>query len=713
MAARSAVALVMLALAGCAHEPAPRMPTAAPSAPAPAAGQNLAHTLALVAEGRESAARASLGALLASDRTLEGYYLNALAALDHRAGHAEDGAAHDQRLLARHPASVWVPLALAREGARARARGEPAAEAFVERSLAHPLADAESRALALLVRAEGQSSGSPAAAYRTLHQVRRLGGPAATLAGTRAAALERAHAELLRDVSLQLEEAAVLQSEGRLDAAVDRLTEVAESTPGTRQGEVLRALAHTLRLAERFDEAIAVLRRAVALDSAPDNPARLQLAYRLWSQDRDAEARAIFTDLLREFPRHPSRDTLRYALGRIAEAHDDLPTALVRYREAAAGNDAVVALDARWRLGWAPYRAGDLATAADAFAAIARQHDADREPARYWEGRIRERQQQREAAVAAYEEVLRTAPEGYYGGRAEERLGRTLPLPPPARARTGEPPAALTDHDYHWTRRTALLAQGLDALAAREVAAWSRGLRGDDAGEPFLLSVYSSVGAHARARALAARLARSGRITVQENLAYDYPLAYWPHVQRAAVSERVDPHFVVAVMRQESLFDPEAVSPVGARGLMQLMPGTAARLASGPLDLRALADPATNIALGTRELGRLLVRYGGDVAKTAAAYNAGGAAVDKWLARDPGLEPDVFVETIGYRETRKYVKAVLANLRRYQRLYSREAAASERSRAARIARAADRYGTLHVSRLAPDTTRREVESCAN
>jgi soluble lytic murein transglycosylase len=670
MAARGAVALVMLVLAGCAHEPAPHMQTTAPSAPAPAAGQDLAHALVLVAEGREPAARATLETLLASDHGLEDYYLNALAALDHRAGRAEDGAAHDGRLLARHPESVWTPLALAREAARARERGDPGAEALLERSLAHPLADAESRALALLVRAEGQSSGSPAGAYRTLHQVRRLGGPAATVAGARATVLERAHPALLRDVPLQLDEAAVLQSEGRLDAAVDRLTEVAEGTPAAARGEVLRALAHALRLSERFDEAIAVLRRAVAIDPAPDNPARLQLAYRLWSQDHDAEAREIFSDILREFPRHASRDTLRYALGRIAETHGDLPIALARYREAAGGSDAAVALDARWRLGWAPFRAGDLAAAADAFAAIARQHDADREPARYWEGRIRERQQQREAAVAAFEDVLRTGPEGYYGGRAEERLARTLPPPPPARARTDQAPAALIDGDYHWTRRTALLAQNLDVLAAREVAAWSKGLRADAADEPFLLSAYSAVGAHARARALAARLVRSGRITAQEHLAYDYPLAYWTYVQRAAAGEGVDPHLVVAVMRQESLFDPEAVSPVGARGLMQLMPRTAARLASGPVDLRALADPATSIALGTRELGRLLARYGGDVAKAAAAYNAGEAAVDKWIARDPGLEPDVFVETIGFRETRKYVKAVLANLRRYQRLYA-------------------------------------------
>src|SRR6185295_15029193 len=82
-----------------------------------------------------------------------------------------------------------------------------------------------------------------------------------------------------------------------------------------------------------------------------------------------------------------------------------------------------------------------------------------------------------------------------------------------------------------------------------------------------------------------------------------------------------------------------------------------------------LASPARNIQLGTRYLRRLLDHYDGDLVKALAAYNAGEDAVAKWQERSGAREPDEFVEEISFRETRKYVKAVLENYRRYRRLY--------------------------------------------
>ena len=82
-----------------------------------------------------------------------------------------------------------------------------------------------------------------------------------------------------------------------------------------------------------------------------------------------------------------------------------------------------------------------------------------------------------------------------------------------------------------------------------------------------------------------------------------------------------------------------------------------------------LTDPATNVRLGTQYLRELLDRYDGNPCKALAAYNAGEDAVRKWEARAPDAEADEFVETISYRETRRYVKAVLGNYRRYRRLY--------------------------------------------
>ena len=81
-------------------------------------------------------------------------------------------------------------------------------------------------------------------------------------------------------------------------------------------------------------------------------------------------------------------------------------------------------------------------------------------------------------------------------------------------------------------------------------------------------------------------------------------------------------------------------------------------------------QPDLNIDLGTRYLNELLGRFGGDVLKAVAAYNGGEAAVEKWQRRFAGLEPDEFVESISYRETRDYVKRVVTNYRTYRQLYA-------------------------------------------
>jgi soluble lytic murein transglycosylase len=127
-------------------------------------------------------------------------------------------------------------------------------------------------------------------------------------------------------------------------------------------------------------------------------------------------------------------------------------------------------------------------------------------------------------------------------------------------------------------------------------------------------------------------------------------------------------HLVYAVMRQESGFQPGALSPVSAVGLMQLMPRTAAR-AAGEIGLdyefSELARPATNIRLGAYYLGRVLGTFGAQVPLAAAAYNAGPVVVSQWLGSAEHLPLDLFVARIPYRETRTYVARVVGNWARY------------------------------------------------
>lgn len=143
-----------------------------------------------------------------------------------------------------------------------------------------------------------------------------------------------------------------------------------------------------------------------------------------------------------------------------------------------------------------------------------------------------------------------------------------------------------------------------------------------------------------------------------------FPLVEQARVQAASERWGVDPALVYGLMRAESAMQPDALSPAGARGLLQLMPGTAQAVArrqglsyNGQGDLMS---PAINIPLGVAHLAELQERYEGAWIHVAAAYNAGIGAVSRWLDSRPFVDPDIWLETLPFFETRDYVPRVLA-----------------------------------------------------
>ncbi len=156
-----------------------------------------------------------------------------------------------------------------------------------------------------------------------------------------------------------------------------------------------------------------------------------------------------------------------------------------------------------------------------------------------------------------------------------------------------------------------------------------------------------------------------------DDLEVRFPLHYLEPVIKHARYQQLAPAFVYGVIRRESAFDHRAYSSAGARGLMQLMPATAkkvARTLNQRLDsLSVLEDPDTNIRLGTAYLRVLLERFDGHFVLAAAAYNAGPHRVEHWLPKKQALPADIWIETIPFRETRRYVRAVLAYAMIYQK----------------------------------------------
>jgi len=155
-----------------------------------------------------------------------------------------------------------------------------------------------------------------------------------------------------------------------------------------------------------------------------------------------------------------------------------------------------------------------------------------------------------------------------------------------------------------------------------------------------------------------------------------FPINYFGQVETNAAKNNLDPSLVLGLIRQESVFDKDVQSPVGAKGLMQIMPKTGQQIAVDLNEIwrsdNSLLDPDVNVRYGTFYFKQLLQKFNGHVPLATAAYNAGPHNVLKWLPAINNMPADIWIETIPFKETRKYVSSVLTYTMVYQQRLHRE-----------------------------------------
>jgi soluble lytic murein transglycosylase-like protein/TolA-binding protein len=191
-----------------------------------------------------------------------------------------------------------------------------------------------------------------------------------------------------------------------------------------------------------------------------------------------------------------------------------------------------------------------------------------------------------------------------------------------------------------------------------------------------IAAFYRSIGAMPQAarsgRRLAWRIPPESRDAIPLTVySVMYPFYYSDIVNSEAPRRGINPAFVLAVIRQESIFNPAIVSSAGAIGLMQIMPSTGALLArelAEPFSVDTLYRPSANIRYGTLYLRKLLDQFNENEVLALASYNGGPPNAKEWYARNKDKDFDLFVEDIDFSETRNYVKKVLANYWFYRKL---------------------------------------------
>lgn len=478
-----------------------------------------------------------------------------------------------------------------------------------------------------------------------------------------------------------------LYAGGRYADAADEYrtlaAEAAKKDPSARPALLVMAAACELKL-KRLTRT-----EAEALPDTPDESGarRLYLLMELARNRDDGDSqRSLVAQLEQRFPSSPWLAEALYSSGNMYLLKKDYPQAIEYYKDLAqrfpSNRDAS---RCEWRAAWLSYQTGKYSDAAELMdRQIALYPSSNDAPAAlYWRGRIYEQQERRPAMAAAYyRTVADTYGHYYYAEIARERLTTLGGIVPASVDMLSdfhpERIPALTDDvpedDEHVIKAQLLANAGLNEYIAPEIQA-ADGSR--EWGAFAEAEIYASGGEAFRAMQVLKRALPFYTSAPIDSIPMSYwkilfPEPYWKTIVQDSAKNGLNPYMVASLIRQESEFNPNAISGANAWGLMQLLPSVGRAMARQEgirhFNERDLLNPEINIRLGTRYLGELLSKFGGQPEFAFAAYNAGDDRVTDWRSSGTYTGTDEFVESIPFTETRNYVQAILRNEEMYRSL---------------------------------------------
>jgi soluble lytic murein transglycosylase len=343
---------------------------------------------------------------------------------------------------------------------------------------------------------------------------------------------------------------------------------------------------------------------------------------------------------------------------------------------------------AHWHAAWLSYRLRRYPEAARLMDEQIMNYPAGTEipAALYWRGRLYEDVEHNfSQALNYYNTLSATYVNSYYASLGRQRIAviGQRPAEPPALAlasvRTIDNPGltdVLPENDPHLIKARLLANAALNEYIRPEIQLSATSGQWGAFAEA---QIYKSFGENTRAlQAMKRSRIPFFSLPVSEvPMAYwelVFPRPYWPQLESDARANGLDPFLVAALIRQESEFNPDAVSRMNAYGLMQLLPSVGKSLARKDgerhFSTSELLDPSTNLRLGTQDLRKTVDRYNGQVEYALAAYNAGDIPVHQWMSTNNYKDIPEWVESIPYTETREYVEGIMRNRDLYRAVYA-------------------------------------------
>ena len=479
--------------------------------------------------------------------------------------------------------------------------------------------------------------------------------------------------------------------EARFDEAIREYSVLsADPLASFYESSVIQRAVSMVRL-KRYDEARSIIDGYLKPGTARSAEMEREALY--WSaliSLRQGAEQGLLSAVGRLVSAHPRSKELASTLiflGRHYESRGMDAEAIGAYTKVMDGFEgSAPAREAAWNTGWRHYRAGRYDKAIGVFSFKAPPEPDGEEMFLYWRARSVEKMGEADEAARLYRLLCATSFRSYYCRMAENRLEQAGH----EWGETGSPEQALHGENTRvevastgffssarYLAATELLTLGLDGSAAEETALLAREYAKDPGSLAELAGLFYRAGDFHRAfRLYYSHLSgfSAGPPGLPDLRALSFPPGLVEMVRRKSSigpSGSVDPYLVAAVMREESGFNPGAVSSTGALGLMQIMPSTgrfiARKIGRDLNDKRELLDPDMNIEMGSWYLGHLARRFDNDIVLTVASYNAGPSAVSRWTETLP-VELDEFIESIPYPETRRYAKKVLKSYGEFLRI---------------------------------------------
>ncbi len=414
------------------------------------------------------------------------------------------------------------------------------------------------------------------------------------------------------------------------------------------------------------------------------------------NKDDSDTQRTIVEQMKTRFPSSPWLAEALYSSGNMYLLRKDFPNAIEYYGELAkrfpkscesthTGPCSDYSPSSHWRAAWLNYRLGQYTEAARLFDEQITHYGGGKElpAALYWRGRVYDQEEHKPAMAAGYyRTVARVYRHYYYAALAQQRLTQLGQLTPTSfsvlEALQPEEIPELSDdvpeNDPHVVKARLLANAGLNEYIAPEIQAADGS---SEWGAFAEAEIYASYGETARSIRLLKHALPFYTSAPVESIPMAYwhilfPQPYWSDIKENAQKNGLDPYMVASLIRQESEFNPGAVSNKSAYGLMQLLPSVGKNLAKQEgihsFKTDQLLDPSMNIRLGTLYLKQTLDKFGGRPEYAFAAYNAGDNRVLDWQSIGNYRDMDEFVESIPFTETRDYVQAIIRNQEIYREL---------------------------------------------